>query len=49
MLATGPWSPEQVDAHWRDDAYEPPPEVLREADAIFNRSGSVWPGDGTLA
>jgi 8-oxo-dGTP diphosphatase len=37
VLATGPWSPEQVDAHWRDDAYEPPPEVLREADAAVDQ------------
>jgi 8-oxo-dGTP diphosphatase len=36
LLARGPWSPEQVDAHWRDDAYEPPPEIEREADAAVD-------------
>jgi 8-oxo-dGTP diphosphatase len=33
LLALGPWSPEQVDAHWHEEPYEPPAEIEREADA----------------
>jgi ADP-ribose pyrophosphatase YjhB (NUDIX family) len=33
ILARGPWGADQVEARWRDDAFDPPPEVLREADA----------------
>jgi ADP-ribose pyrophosphatase YjhB (NUDIX family) len=33
LLAVGPWWPEQVDAHWRDEPYEPPAEIERQADA----------------
>ena len=33
LLAAGPWSPEQVDAHWCDEPYEPPAEIERQADA----------------
>jgi 8-oxo-dGTP diphosphatase len=33
LLAIGPWWPEQVDAHWREEPYEPPAEIEREADA----------------
>jgi 8-oxo-dGTP diphosphatase len=33
LLAVGPWWPEQVDAHWREEPYEPPLEIQREADA----------------
>jgi 8-oxo-dGTP diphosphatase len=32
VLALGAWSPEQVDARWLDEAYEPPDEVERLAD-----------------
>ncbi len=36
LLAVGPWRPEQVDARWRDDAYEPPAELERMADAAVD-------------
>jgi 8-oxo-dGTP diphosphatase len=36
LLARGPWRPEQVEAHWREDAYAPPPEVERLADAAVD-------------
>jgi 8-oxo-dGTP diphosphatase len=36
LLARGPWRPEQVEAHWREDAYEPPPELERLADAAVD-------------
>ena len=36
LLAAGPWRPEQVDARWRDDAYEPPAELERMADAAVD-------------
>jgi 8-oxo-dGTP diphosphatase len=32
LLARGPWRPEEVDTRWREDAYEPPPELARLAD-----------------
>jgi 8-oxo-dGTP diphosphatase len=32
VLARGPWRPDQVEAVWREDAYEPPAEVERMAD-----------------
>ena len=32
VLALGSWSPEQVQAHWLDERYEPPDEVERMAD-----------------
>jgi 8-oxo-dGTP diphosphatase len=32
MLARGPWRPEQIDASWREDPYEPPAEIERLAD-----------------
>ncbi len=32
LLARGPWRPDQVEAVWRDDAYEVPVEVERLAD-----------------
>ena len=32
LLARGPWRPEQVEAVWRDDAFEVPDEVDRLAD-----------------
>ena len=33
LLARGPWRPDQVEAVWREDAYEPPAELDRMADA----------------
>jgi 8-oxo-dGTP diphosphatase len=33
LLAAGPWWPEQVEAHWRVEPYEPPAEIERQADA----------------
>lgn len=33
LLARGPWSPAQVEARWRPDAFEPSPQVERLADA----------------
>jgi 8-oxo-dGTP diphosphatase len=33
LLALGPWTPEQVDAHWHEEPYEPSDEIEREADA----------------
>ncbi len=32
ILARGPWTPDQVDVRWREDHFEPPPEVARQAD-----------------
>jgi 8-oxo-dGTP diphosphatase len=32
LLALGPWRPEQVETSWRDDTWEPPPELERRAD-----------------
>ena len=37
LLAAGPWWPEQVEAHWRDEPYEPPPEIERQADAAVEQ------------
>jgi 8-oxo-dGTP diphosphatase len=36
ILARGPWHVGQVDARWLDDAYEPPAEVERMADAAVD-------------
>jgi 8-oxo-dGTP diphosphatase len=36
LLAVGPWWPEQVDTHWRQDPYEPPAEIERQADAAVH-------------
>jgi 8-oxo-dGTP diphosphatase len=33
ILARGPWRSDQVEARWLDEAFEPPAEVVREADA----------------
>lgn len=33
LFARGPWSPDQVAAHWSDEAYEPAPSVSQAADA----------------
>lgn len=36
ILARGPWAPERVEVSWRDEAYEPPEHVQREADAAID-------------
>jgi 8-oxo-dGTP diphosphatase len=36
LLAVGPWRPEQVEARWREDAYEPPAEIMQQADAAVD-------------
>jgi 8-oxo-dGTP diphosphatase len=36
VLARGPWGTDQVEARWRDDAYEPPADVQRLADAAVD-------------
>jgi len=33
LLAHGPWTPDRVQARWRDDCFEPPPELSARADA----------------
>jgi 8-oxo-dGTP diphosphatase len=33
ILARGPWQSDQVEARWLDEAYEPPAEVVEQADA----------------
>jgi 8-oxo-dGTP diphosphatase len=33
ILARGPWQSEQVEARWLEDAFEPPAEVIEQADA----------------
>jgi 8-oxo-dGTP diphosphatase len=37
VLAIGDWSPEQVDARWLEERYEPPDEVERLADGAVER------------
>src|SRR5690349_21098479 len=32
LLARGPWSPDQVEARWLDETYEPPQEKVEAAD-----------------
>lgn len=36
VLARGPWRPDEVEAVWRNDAYEPPAELERLADAAMS-------------
>jgi ADP-ribose pyrophosphatase YjhB (NUDIX family) len=36
ILARGPWQADQVEARWLDDAYEPPDEIQRLADAAVD-------------
>jgi 8-oxo-dGTP diphosphatase len=36
ILARGPWQSDQVEARWLDDTFEPPAEVLRQADAAVD-------------
>ena len=33
ILARGPWQSDQVEARWLEEAFEPPAEVVRQADA----------------
>ena len=33
ILARGPWQSDQVEARWLDEAFEPPAEVVEQADA----------------
>ena len=33
ILARGPWQSDQVEARWLEQAYEPPDDVVRQADA----------------
>jgi len=35
ILARGPWSADQVATRWREDRYEPAPELAAEADAAI--------------
>jgi 8-oxo-dGTP diphosphatase len=36
ILARGPWQADQVEARWLDEAYEPPDEIQRLADAAVD-------------
>ena len=36
LLARGPWSPDQVDARWLADEYEPPEEKVAAADEAIS-------------
>jgi 8-oxo-dGTP diphosphatase len=36
ILARGPWQADQVEARWLDQAYEPPDEIQRMADAAVD-------------
>lgn len=43
LLARGPWRAEQVEARWREDEFQPPPELTARADAAveaLRRRGS---------
>jgi 8-oxo-dGTP diphosphatase len=35
LLARGPWDPDDVEVHWREDPYDAPPERLAAADAAI--------------
>ena len=35
VLARGPWAPEEVEPRWRREAWQPPPEMERDADAAI--------------
>ena len=37
LLARGPWSPDQVEARWLDEAYEPPDEKSIAADEAISQ------------
>ena len=53
ILARGPWRPEQIEASWRDDAYEAPAEVERLADraveGLRERGSPAHDGHGHAA
>jgi 8-oxo-dGTP diphosphatase len=36
ILARGPWQADQIEARWLDEAYEPPAEIQRLADAAVD-------------
>jgi 8-oxo-dGTP diphosphatase len=36
ILARGPWRADQVEARWLDEAYQPPEEIQRRADAAVD-------------
>ena len=36
LLARGPWSPDEVEARWLDEAYEPPDEKVAAADEAIS-------------
>jgi 8-oxo-dGTP diphosphatase len=35
LLARGPWTPDEVEVHWSDDHYDPPPARVEAADAAI--------------
>ncbi len=35
LLARGPWCPDEVEVHWSDDHYDPPPARAQAADAAI--------------
>jgi 8-oxo-dGTP diphosphatase len=35
LLARGPWLPDDVEVHWSDDEYDPPPARVQAADAAI--------------
>ena len=35
LLARGPWRPDEVEVHWSDDHYDPPPARAEAADAAI--------------
>jgi 8-oxo-dGTP diphosphatase len=35
LLARGPWQPDEVEVHWTDDHYDPPPGRVEAADAAI--------------
>jgi 8-oxo-dGTP diphosphatase len=35
LLARGPWHPDEVEVHWSDDHYDPPPARVEAADAAI--------------
>ena len=39
ILARGPWQSRQVEARWRDDSFEPPPERVAAADRAIAALG----------
>ena len=38
LLARGPWRPDEVEVHWSDDHYDPPPARVEAADAAIAAS-----------